>query len=316
MGNNEPFPPPPPGGPAPQPPQPPRDDHTIVRPPQYQQPTQQQPQYPPQYQQPTQQQPQYQQPYPGQPYPPQQYGQFPQAAAPAPKKNTGLIIGVGVVVVAAVVAAVLIFSGGDDNKTVTTTPITRVPVNTGSNDTIVLTVPDNSIVTPIITTPDNPVTTFESSLVTITDDLGEFAVMVPDDMQVLTTPLVSDSQQFAQIRAAYDMDGFNNTDDAFGFMAVVATGAPGTGRENMLDGLSPTAGCTSQSDSDPPVTTLFGDALVRRFEGCGTGGQYAKIIIAAQDPNSGKLIGFYVQGPDSDTLLSYASVMILTLTLF
>ncbi len=299
MGNNEPFPPPPPGGQPPQQPQQPQ------YPPQYQQPTQQQPQY---------QQPQYQQPYPGQPYPPQQYGQFPQAPAPAPKKNTGLIIGVGVVVVAAVVAAVLIFSGGDDDKTVTPTPTTRATLNTGGNDTIVLTVPDNSIVTPIITTPDNPATTFESSLVTVTDDLGEFTVMVPDDMQVLTTPLISDGQQFAQIRASYDIDGFNSTDDAFGFMAVVATGAPGAGRENMIEGLTPTAGCTSQSDSDPPVTTLYGDALVRRFEGCGTGGQFAKIIIAAQDPNTGKLIGFYVQGPDSDTLLSYASVMILTLT--
>jgi len=303
MGNNESFPPPPPGNTPPPPPGQP-----------------QQPYYPPTQPQPQYQQPQYQQPAPGQ-YPtqqmpqqggyPPQYGQMPPAMPPAaPKKKTGLIIGVGVVVVAAIVAAVVLL-GGDDKKKASTG--TDSPVTSANNGTIVLTVPGDTTI-PVVNT-DAPNTSLgDGDVIYATDDTGAFTVMVPSDMTYDTGSFDANGNTFARVAASYDLQAFFDGDDEYGWLVVVAGTETGFTAQSMLDGLSPSDGCASSTDR-PTSPTMFGDAIVRIFEGCGTSGTSAKAILAVQDSATGKVIGFYAQGADSSSLEALVTVMIYTVTL-
>lgn len=295
MGNNESFPPPPPGNTPPPPPGQP-----------------QQPYYPP-----TQPQPQYQpapgqfptQPIPQQPGYPPQYGQMPPAMAPVPpKKKTGLIVGIGVVVVAAIVAAVVLLGGDDKKKASPGT--TAAPVTT-DNGTIVLTVPGDTTI-PGTDAPNTSVS--NGDVLTVTDDTGSFSVMVPSDMTYNSASFDANGNTFARVAASYDLQAFFDGDDEYGWLVVVAGTETGFTAQSMLDGLSPGDGCASSTDR-PTTPTMFGDALVRIFDGCGSSGSSAKAILAVQDPTTGKVIGFYAQGADSSSLEALVTVMIYTVTL-
>lgn len=289
MGNNESLPPPPPPGFNPPPPQQPQQPQYAPPPGQYTPPPQQ---FPPQYA-------------------PQQY---PPAMPPAaPKKKTGLIIA-GVVVVAAIIVGVVVATGGDDKKKTTLgsdDSVLSTDETSPSDDTLVITVPNSTGSSTDDTVPG------EDGMTTVKDDTGTFVALIPEGWEFDTRPITGKAT-IAQVKGSPVMDEFNSGDDGAGFAIVVAKPEQQLSAQAMLNGLSPKAGvCTTQIDTDPPQDTLFGPAIVRRFDGCGSAGGAGKVIMAVTDSTTGDTIGLYIQGasPSESTLVPLAIVLLITLQL-
>ena len=138
--------------------------------------------------------------------------------------------------------------------------------------------------------------------------------MVPSDMAYDSASFDANGSTFARVAASYNLQAFFDGDDEYGWLVVVAGTETGFTAQSMLDGLSPSDSCATSTDR-PASPTMFGDALVRVFEGCGTSGQSAKAILSVQDPATGKVIGFYAQGFESTSLEALVTVMIYTVTL-
>lgn len=268
MGSNDNFPPPPPPG---QPPQP------ASWPPQ-------QPGYQPTQQVPTTQA------YPQQGYAP--------AAAPAPKKGNGLLIGGGLVLVAALVGGVVLLTGGDDNKK--STSITLAPISTtttpGITDT---TVSSTAAITVPVTVPATaPETTADSGLVTITDDTATFSIVLPNNLELNTTTISSTDTPpviIPSVSAADVIADYNTDDTTFGLTAVAVGPDIGSTAEQVLAFLEPVDGtCTGRVQEDG-IATAVGTAIRVSLTGCGTGGGN-KVIMVVQLADRPVVIGIYMQG--------------------
>lgn len=238
-----------------------------------------------------------------------------------PKKNTGLIIAAGLVAAAAAFAAVLLLTGGDDDKAVspatTTAQVTiETPapdVTVPTEDTLVITVPPITyppVSDPVITDPaatDPADTTVQSTILSggeIFDDLGVFSVVLPDGLQVDTTPVTtSDNFTLPSVVGADSLDGFYNDDVTFGTTVLVVGSDVDSTAEEVLTFLEPDAGiCTSRvQTADYP--TALGNGILLQLDGCSPDGSAAKVIIVVALPDAKSVVSIYTQGPGTAAAL-------------
>lgn len=266
MGSNDNFPPPPPPGQTPPGNWPPA-----------------QPGF-----QPTQQVPATQA-YPQQGYVP--------AAAPAPKKGNGLLIGGGLVVVAALVGGVVLLTGGDDDKK---TSVTLAPV-TSSTDISVTTVENSSLITLPPTVPETAAPTVpetvppDDGLITVTDDTSTFSIILPDDLELDTTTITSnDGFIVPSISAAEIIADYNVDDTTFGLTSVVVGPDIGSDTAQVMAFLEPADGtCTGRVQDQ--IQTAVGLADRVSLTGCGVGAGN-KVLLVIQLSDRPAVIGIYMQG--------------------
>ena len=250
--------------------------------------------------------------FPGGPpggFPPNGSTTFEQPSEP-PKKKTGLIVAGGLVAVAVVVAVVLILTGGDDDKTaapvttsVSTVLVTSPEITTPPEGTLVITLP--VITEPDATEPqitDPPVTdqVVVSTIVsggTITDDLGVFTIVLPDGLQVDTTPInTQDDFVLPSVAGAADINGFYGDDVTPGLTSIVVRADVNSSPSEVLTFLEPGDGvCTGREETDDYATAI-GPSILLKLDGCGDG-TAAKVILVAAIEGSTSIVAMYVQGP-------------------
>lgn len=217
----------------------------------------------------------------------------------------------GLVAVAAIVAGVLVLTGGDDDTTVS--PGTTFPEATAFATIPDITLPpdDTQVITlPVITEPemtepaitDPPVTdpVVQTTILSggeITDDLGLFAVVLPDGLAVDTTPITThDNFTLPSIAGAVDLQGFYNDDVTPGMTLIVVGKEVDSTPAEVLAFLEPGADiCTGREETADYPTTI-GASILLKLDGCGPAGTAAKVIVVAAIPGSTFIAAIYVQG--------------------
>ena len=256
-------------------------------------------------------------PFPGGPpggYPPSGPLDFGQSGEP-PKRNTGLIIAGGLAAAAVIVAGVLVLTGRGDDKTVASqvTPvrtvlvsipdITMSPEGTSVITAPVITEPDVTV--PAITEPpstDTPITqpatqTSVASGAELTDDLGVFAVVLPDGLDVDTAPInTQNNLTLAAIAGAQDLSGFFNDDVTPGMTVIVVGADVASTPALVLAFLQPEEGVCAVSDQVDDHATTLGVGILLRLDGC-SGGTAAKVIIVVEIGGTSSIAAMYLQGP-------------------
>jgi len=222
----------------------------------------------------------------------------------------------GLVAVAVVVAVVLVLTGGDDEKIVApeTTPVSTVlatipELTIPPEDTLVITLPvitepggtKPSVTDPASTDPTATEPVVQTTILSdgeVTDDLGVFAVVLPDGLAVDSTPIsTQDNFTLASVAGAVDLEGFYNDDVTPGITVIVVGGEVDSTPADVLAFLEPEAGiCKAREEKADFVTTL-GSSILLTLRGCGPDGSAAKVILVAAIEGTTSIVATYVQGP-------------------
>jgi len=146
----------------------------------------------------------------------------------------------------------------------------------------------------------------------LTDDTGLFAVLLPSDFEVNTSSFSTQSGDVVpRVMGSTSLDAFADDDDTFGIsimevpITLVATAA------DALTAFGPDNTTCPQQTTEVGFTTTQGATEVLRADGCGTGGSYAKVIMAIAAPDGQHILVALSQGigPSNDTLLSFTQAV-------
>jgi hypothetical protein len=264
--------------------------------------------------------------YPGGPpggYPPQGYA--PVGQPPEPPKKTGLIVVGGIAAIAAVVGGVLLFTGGDDDKSTApgdstisitlpvaedTTVVTVAPVTTlAPEETFVITAPPPTDPPPATTVPDT------SGVVEVADDLGKFTVVLPDDLEIDTTPInTQDGFTVPSVTGADSLDGFYNDDVTFGISLLAVGPEAGSSVESVLAFLEPDEGVCTGSQLNIGYPTAIGTGTMEKLDGCSPDGSAAKVLIVVAIPERNVIVAVYAQSlGTAESLLPFTQAVFETI---
>ena len=200
------------------------------------------------------------------------------------------------------------------------------------DDTLVITVPpetEPSITEPTDTEPTDtepsdtePTETDASSpdttaggvagAVRVTDDLNFFSVLVPDDLEVDSSPVVSqDDFTLPAVTAADDVDAYNTDDTTFGLSVIGVGPEVGSDVDEVLAFLEPNEGVCTGRELNIGYPTALGATTMLKLDGCGPDGSGVKVIIVIEFPARDAVVGVYAQSTDTTaTLLPIAQTVL------
>jgi hypothetical protein len=250
-----------------------------------------------------------------------------------PKKNRNLIIGAGIAAVLVLVIVIVAVTSGNDSTTETlggsttaasvsttkpststsTGPTTSAVPQTTSEPTLVITTPSTNEA--VVTTAPPVATTIPADVQVVTDGTNSFTVGMPKVFNTETAPLDTQGIKFAHVSGSKDLNGYLKSDDVFGITILATTTDKVASPAAFLNLIKPSAGACSKKVTET-ITTSFGKTLVNRYDGCGTGGKFAKVIMSAGVSGQGAVLLAFAQaiGPSSGDLLTFAKVVFETVT--
>ena len=237
--------------------------------------------------------------------------------APVPKeRNTGLLVGLGIVLIGVIVGVVIFVSGGDDKSS------SSGRSGDGAQKPAATVAPDAPGTTEVDTTEvestDAPDTTAADEAVDrITDDTGTFSIPGVGDLPYTTQSFEDENGlTVASIIVAEDLEAYGTTLEGNGITILAVPASSYTANE-MMNELVNGASCMASAYYESQVATQFGSAFVSRFDDCGDTGTAAQVVLTIEDPASGLVFGVYVQGVGSsqDDLLPVAENVINSIVL-
>jgi hypothetical protein len=263
-------------------------------------------------------------PGPGAPVPP----------PPGSKRRTPLIVG-GVILVIAVVVGIVLATGGDDKKTETlggddtsattakdggstTTAKPGSSTSVASTATGGTTEPELVITMPPTTAPgptEPGATTIPSDIQVATDDTKMFKVGLPKQFDTATAPIQNGSKKFSHVSGSTDLTSYANDDDTFGISVLATTTDQVATPKDFLELIGAgVSGCSDQKSGT--VETDIGSAVVLRFDGCGTGGNFSKVLMSTTMPAKNAVVLVICQGksPSDGDLFTFAKAVFNTIT--
>ncbi|MEI8238885.1 MAG: hypothetical protein WCI22_05650, partial [Actinomycetota bacterium] len=247
-----------------------------------------------------------------------------------PRKNRALLIGGAIAAVIVVVVAIVAFSGGDSKKsstlgglgtavstttsTVKSVESTSTVPQTTTEPTLVITTPSTTAPT-ATTLPSGGGTTIPADVQVVTDDSNSFKVGMPKVFNVTTKPLDTGGVKFAHVSGSKDLTSYVNNDDTFGISVLATTTDKVATPSDFLDLIKPNAGACSKKATET-ITTSFGKTLVNRYDGCGTGGKFSKVIMSTELGAQGAVLLVFAQGasPSTGDLFTFAKAVFETVT--
>lgn len=159
------------------------------------------------------------------------------------------------------------------------------------------TVGNTEVLTPPPTVaPTDPVpTTAPGGPIEAVDDTNTFSMIVPNDLELDTTTILSTDQiDVPAISAATVIADYLVDDVTFGLTAVVVGPKIGSTVEQVMSGFFLPAEGTCTGRVDDQVETAAGLADRVSLTGCGVGGGN-KVLMVVQLPDRPVVIGIYVQ---------------------
>lgn len=217
-------------------------------------------------------------------------------------------------VVALGAVAVLVIGGGDGPAA---SPTTTAATTTAT------TVPDTEPVAtlPVLTAPEQTATTLAPEVspwegvevAPVDDDAGVFTLAVPADWYVSTEARQVFGATAAGVSAGPDLDAYVNGDDALGVTAAVLLESSVGGATGVASSyLDVVASCTAE-DWQSGHPTVWGDAELLLFDGCGTGAMHAKTVLVIDVLGLTVMVAVQGLGPADGDLLVLAEAFLNTL---
>jgi hypothetical protein len=206
--------------------------------------------------------------------------------------------------------------GGTENGSVDSTLFTLPPTTlAATDDTFVITAPETTA--PPVTTAVDPATTVSADdVVNVIDDTNTFSIYLPGSFQTDTAPLDAQGVQFAQISGSENLQAYVNDHDTFGITVLGAQADKVAAPADLVNIFDPGADvCTSRVPQSGYATSI-GTAEVLLLDGCGTGGAFAKVIMAVPVPARNAMVIAVAQGPGpaNASLLSFAQAVVESVT--
>ncbi|MEY4173952.1 MAG: hypothetical protein RI900_1117 [Actinomycetota bacterium] len=197
--------------------------------------------------------------------------------------------GAALALVAGGVVAFVATRGGDDEVVATTV---TVPDSTSTTvaDTLVITVPETTVVD---TQP--PVPTAVAGDVLVSDDTGLFSLSVPESFETDTTSLDVNGVRVPSVTSAVQLSTYDEGYDEIGFtVAALPPDLAVTEDEAIQFGTPPSEDCVT-IDRQPDLDTDIGPAAMVLAEGCGINGATVVVLVLA-DEVSGHVFVVGAQG--------------------
>ena len=229
----------------------------------------------------------------------------PTGVPPASGGNNKLpwIIAGAVTVVSVIVVAIVLLTGDDKTSSSPTTDSVAVSTTVVASTTVVpqttlvITTPSTTLAAPTTapTTPD----TSEPGVSVFTDDTNTFTVLLLDTFETDTTPIDQDGTQIANVTGATDIEAFSQDDDhdTFGISVSAGPSDQMPSAAELLASADPGDTVCTDRTSKPGYPTLNGNAEVLLLDGCGTDGQFAKVVMVLTFPDRNLTLAVYAQGP-------------------
>ena len=149
----------------------------------------------------------------------------------------------------------------------------------------------------------------------VTDSTKSFKVTLPKQFDTQVTPIDSNGISFAHVSGSKDLQKYLVSDDVFGISILGATTDKVATPEAFLQLIKPSPGACAKKVTET-ITTSFGRTLVDRYDGCGTGGKFAKVIMSAAVKGQNAVVLAFCQGPapSDGELFTFAKIVFETVT--
>lgn len=250
---------------------------------------------------------------PGQPtVPAAQYAPMGQPS-PTPGKKKGLMIGLVVAAVVAVGVAAVLVLGGDDSPSAepTTTPepstTATVPVTEPPATLPVLTAPEPT--EPAVEEVAFPWAESEEMQVWI-DDENVFQIAVPVEWEASTEAREIFGASGVGISAAPDLAGYRDNDDDVGATAAVMYSSDVGGAFGLLTSFVDAVSVCAENERQSGYETTSGPVELVLFDGCGTGGMYAKAVVALDVGSTTVMVIGQGPGPAGGDVLTMVELIL------
>ena len=152
--------------------------------------------------------------------------------------------------------------------------------------------------------------------VRVADDTNLFAITLPGSFKTDTRPIPVGSTKVPQISGSHDLAGYNSSHDTPGITVLGGPADKLQAPKDLVNVFDPGADQCPERKAQHDMATKLGPAEVLFIDGCGTGAQYSKVIMAVLVSTTNTVYVAIAQGlaPSSGTLLQFTQTVLESVT--
>lgn len=155
-----------------------------------------------------------------------------------------------------------------------------------------------------------------SADVRVADDTNLFAITLPGSFKTDTRPIPVGSTKVPQISGSQDLAAYNSSHDTPGITVLGGPADKLQAPKDLVNVFDPGADQCPERKAQHDMATKLGAAEVLFIDGCGTGAQYSKVIMAVLVSTTNTVYVAIAQGlaPSSGTLLQFTQTVLESVT--